>query len=80
MELPQVPPEPQEPPPPRCIHLHSKSLSVHGEGYAGARDRGDVEDMSDCWCIMTGRALGPDDMPAGLRACSDPDRDCYREY
>lgn len=71
MELPQVPT-------PRCTFLHSKSLAVHGEDYADARERG--EDMTDCWCVKTGRALGPDDAPTGLKACSDPDRDCYQEY
>lgn len=71
MELPQAPP-------PRCIHLHSASLTVHGEGYAGARDRPD--EMTDCWCVKTGRPLGPDNRVAGLTPCSDPDRDCYEEY
>lgn len=71
MELPQVPA-------PRCIHLHSKSLAVHGEDFATGRDRG--EDMTDCWCVKTARPLGPDNDVVTLKKCSDPDRDCYREY
>jgi hypothetical protein len=71
-ELPQVPP-------PRCTHLHSTSLAVHGEGFADGRDRGD-EEMTGCWCVQTGRPLGPDNQSVTLKACSDPDRDCYQEY
>lgn len=71
MELPQVPA-------PRCIHLQSKSMAVHGEGFANARERD--EEMTDCWCLKTGRPLGPDGGLVRLPACSDPDRDCYQEY
>lgn len=68
-ELPQVPP-------PRCMHLHSTSLAVHGD--AGAMDDQGV--MRDAWCIRTGRPLGPDNDGVGLKVCSDPDRGCFQEY
>jgi hypothetical protein len=69
MELPQAP---------RCIHLQSKTLAVHGEAYV--RDPGDEAGMTDCWCVKTARALGPDDGLVSLKDCSDPARDCYQEY
>jgi hypothetical protein len=70
-ELPQVPP-------PRCIHLQSKAMAVHGEGFESDPDYQDG--MTDFWCVMSSRAIGPDDGEVGLKACSDPDRDCYQEY
>ena len=49
-ELPQVP---------RCIHLQSKAMAVHGEDFANDPDYQDG--MSSCWCVQTARTLGPDD-------------------
>ncbi|HJZ89966.1 MAG TPA: hypothetical protein VKE40_03785 [Gemmataceae bacterium] len=69
-ELPQVPP--------RCIHLQSKSMAVHGERF---EDDPDYQDgLADFWCVQTARGLGPDDGAVGLKPCSDPDRGCYQEY
>jgi len=69
---------PQLPQPPRCMHLQSKSMAVYGEGFEGDPDyEGGVADF---WCVQTGRALGPDDAPAGIPYCRDPDRGCYQEY
>jgi len=62
----------------RCIHLQSKSMSVHGEGFEGDADYQDG--MGDFWCVLSGRSLGPDDGAVGLRACSDPERGCHQEY
>ena len=70
-ELPQVPP-------PRCVHLQSKSMAVYGEGFEGDPDF--EAGVADCWCVLTGRGIGPDDDTVGLKACSDPDRGCHREY
>ncbi|MBO0699697.1 MAG: hypothetical protein J2P46_14975 [Zavarzinella sp.] len=70
-ELPQLPP-------PRCIHLQSKAMAVYGEGFESDPDFQDG--MTDSWCVMTGRPLGPDNGEVGLKPCSDPDRDCYQEY
>lgn len=68
MELPQI----------RCIHLQGKAMAVHGEAFA---DDPDYQDgLSDLWCVQTGRGLGPDNGGVGLKPCSDPDRDCFREY
>jgi len=69
-ELPQLPP--------RCIHLQSKAMAVHGEEFEGDADF--VGGVGDFWCIQSGRPLGPDEGPVGLRACRDPDRGCYQEY
>ncbi len=71
MELPQVPA-------PRCIHLQSKAMAVHGEGFEGDADYQDG--LSDMWCTMTARGLGPDNGDVGMTACCDPDRGCYQEY
>jgi len=62
----------------RCIHLQSKSMAVHGEGFEGDTDYQDG--MGDFWCVLSGRSLGPDDCAVGLRACSDPERGCHQEY
>ena len=70
-ELPQVPP-------PRCVHLQSKSMAVYGEGFEGDPDF--EAGVADCWCVQTGRGLGPDGDVVGLKPCSDPDRGCHREY
>ena len=71
MELPQIPAQ-------RCIHLQSKAMATHGEEFAVDQDYQDG--FTDCTCVKTGRALGPDDAAAGVKPCSDPDRDCYEEY
>jgi len=70
-ELPQLPP-------PRCTHLQSKAMAVYGEGFESDPDYQDG--MSDCWCVQTGRGLGPDHGDVGLKPCSDPERGCYQEY
>jgi hypothetical protein len=69
MELEQVP---------RCIHLQGKALAVHGEAFESDPDYQDG--VSGCWCIQSGRSIGPDYGPVGLKACSDGERDCYQEY
>jgi hypothetical protein len=73
MELPQVPV-----PPVRCMHLQSKAMAVHGEGFEGDADYQDG--LTDFWCNQTARAIGPDNDTVGIKACCDPERDCHREY
>lgn len=68
-ELPQVP---------RCIYLHGKALAVHGEGFASDSDY--QAGLSDVWCVLTSRPLGPDGDDVALECCSNPDRTCYRAY
>jgi hypothetical protein len=60
------------------MHLQSKAMAVHGEGYDADADFQDG--MSDFWCVQTAKALGPDGDSVGLRACCDAERECYREY
>ncbi len=69
-ELPQVPA-------PRCIHLQSKAMAVHGEGYESDPDYQDG--MSNFGCMQTGRPLGPDDGEVGMTPCSDGERGCYQD-
>jgi len=71
MELPQVPA-------PRCIHLQSKAMAVHGEGFESDADYQDG--LTNFWCLKSARALGPDNDTVGIEPCSNPDRDCYEEY
>jgi hypothetical protein len=70
-ELPQLPP-------PRCIHLQSKAMAVHGEAFETDPDFQDG--MTDFWCVLTARGLGPDGDDVGVKACCDPERGCYQEY
>jgi len=70
-ELPQVDT-------PRCMYLCSKAMSVHGEAFASDPDF--EAGLSDVWCNMTARGLGPDNAEVGLQECSDRGRACYREY
>lgn len=74
MELPQVP----EPPVPRCIHLISNSMAIHGTEFES--DQGDRSGSTTATCVKTGRSLGPDNVAVGTKGCSNPDRDCYEEY
>ena len=72
-ELPQVP-APQV----RCMHLQSKAMAIHGEGFQTDADFQDG--LSDCWCNMTGKPLGPDRDVVNITACCNPERDCHQEY
>ena len=65
-------------PSPRCIHLHSKAMMVHGEAFADDPDY--QAGLSSMWCVLTGRGLGPDGGEVDFDACSDPKRGCYQEY
>ena len=76
-ELPQVPPEDAQPRP-RCIHLQSNSMVVHGEGFAGSSEYQDG--MAHFWCLQTGRALGPDNDTVSMKNCCNPERGCHQEY
>jgi hypothetical protein len=60
------------------MHLQSKAMTVHGEGFESDPDYQDGQ--TDFWCNKTARALGPDDGSVGMKPCSNPDRDCYEEY
>lgn len=70
-ELPQVRPA-------RCINLCSKAMMIHGEDFH--RDPDFQAGLDQMWCIHTARGLGPDDGDVTLEACSDPNRNCYKEF
>ena len=42
--------------PPRCIHLCSKAMSVHGESFEDDPDY--QAGLSDVWCLLTSRGHG----------------------
>jgi hypothetical protein len=60
----------------RCVSLRTKNgygevTTPDGDGWA-------VADGSDaCWCVLTGRALGPDGGLVALGRCGRS-RPCYR--
>lgn len=63
---------------PRCLHLQSKAMAVHGESFAADSDYQDG--LTDYWCVKSARGIGPDLGPLGPEYCSDPNRSCYEEY
>lgn len=65
-------------PTPRCMHFCSKSLSVYGENYAADSDF--QAGLDQTWCVLTARSIGPDDGEVGWVECSNPQRECFREY
>jgi hypothetical protein len=62
---------------PRCLHLQSKAMAVHGEAFTADPDYQDG--LTDYWCVKSGRGIGPDLGPLGPHYCSDPGRSCYEE-
>jgi hypothetical protein len=36
--------------------------------------------MVEFTCLQTYRGLGPDGSDAGMEACSNPERPCFKEY
>jgi hypothetical protein len=62
----------------RCIHFCSKALSVYGENYCADADF--QAGMDQTWCVLTARTIGPDDGDVGWSECSNPQRECFREY
>jgi hypothetical protein len=53
-------------------------MAVYGEDFEADPDY--EGGLADFWCVLSGRALGPDGDPAGVTPCRDPDRGCYREF
>jgi hypothetical protein len=54
-------------------------MAVHGEDFLQNTSE-ERDTVGNCWCVKSGRSLGPDDGPVGLGVCSNPERDCYEEY
>jgi hypothetical protein len=65
-------------PGPRCIHFCSKALSVFGENYSVDADF--QAGLDQTWCVLTARAIGPDDADVGWVECSNRQRECFRDY
>ena len=63
---------------PRCKFLTCKAMMVYGENFE--QDPDYQAGLTDFWCVQTSTGLGPDGDPAGLDACSNPERGCYQEY
>lgn len=65
-------------PPRRCIHLTCKSMMVYGEEFES--DPEYQSGMAEFTCTCTFRGEGPDGGALSLALCSNPERECYREY
>lgn len=70
-ELPQVEA-------PRCQYLTCKAMQVYGEDFEDDPDY--QADLTDFWCVRTGRPAGPDNKEVSMTLCCDPERECYQEY
>jgi len=63
---------------PRCLHLCSKSMQVYGEDFEN--DPEYQAGLVDFWCTRTFKNQGPDARLVSLEMCSNPERECFREY
>lgn len=63
---------------PRCIDLSCKSMVVFGEAFESDPDY--QAGMVDFWCQQTARSQGPDGGEVSLPCCTNPQRNCFREY
>jgi hypothetical protein len=63
---------------PRCMHLCCKSMLVFGEAFQEDPDY--QAGLTEFWCVETSKGRGPDGGPVALEACSNPERECFREY
>jgi len=70
-ELPQIPT-------PRCVHLQSKAMAVHGEAFEDDPDY--QAGLTDFWCLQTAKPLGPDDRDVSMADCCERGRGCYQEF
>ena len=63
---------------PRCCNLTCKSMAVYGEEFES--DPEYQAGNAEMTCLCTSMPYGPDSQLVSLELCSDPARDCYREY
>jgi hypothetical protein len=63
---------------PRCRHLCCKSMMVYGEAFASDPDY--QAGMTEFWCVRTSKGAGPDGGGVSLEECSDPQRECFKEF
>ena len=63
---------------PRCMHLCCKSMLVFGEAFEN--DPEYQAGMVDFWCTRTFKPFGPDEGELSLELCSNPERECFKEY
>lgn len=63
---------------PRCIHLCCKAMLVYGEDFES--DPEYQGELTDFWCVQTGKGDGPDGERASLLMCSNSERTCYAGY
>jgi hypothetical protein len=63
---------------PRCKNLYCKSMMVYGEEFESDPDY--QGGMSELLCLGTSKGQGPDGADVSVPSCSDPQRECFREY
>jgi hypothetical protein len=60
------------------MNLCCKAMLVFGEAFE--KDPDYQAGLTDFWCIRTSKGLGPDGEEVALDLCSNPQRECFREY
>jgi hypothetical protein len=63
---------------PRCCNLYCKSMMVYGEDFES--DPEYQEGQTDFTCQCTSKGQGPDGAQVSLEDCSNPERECFREF
>lgn len=63
---------------PRCMNLTCKSMMIYGESFES--DPEYQAGLTEFWCTLTSRNLGPDGEDATLDACSNAERACFQAF
>jgi hypothetical protein len=63
---------------PRCMNLSCKSMIVFGEAFESDPDY--QAGLTEFWCLRTSKGQGPDGEGVSLADCSNPERECFKEY
>jgi hypothetical protein len=62
---------------PRCMMLCCKSMLVYGEDF---EQDPEYHPEGDFWCVLTSRGAGPDGGNVNMTACTNPERECFKEF
>jgi hypothetical protein len=53
-------------------------MMVFGEAFESDPDY--QAGLTEFWCLRTSKGLGPDGEGVSLADCSNPERECFKEY
>ncbi len=62
----------------QCANLETKKLYVPELRAEAFKEKIDAGYEGHFWCCRTSAEYGPDDEVVNLRACSDPQRRCFK--